>query len=195
MKATSNDRKKTIAAGSLGVVAFGCVIYACIQLFGGSSAPAPTAPPVIVPAGGARCGLRLQRAARCAGRQRSGCCRNEAGEHLFEPRPHTRSDGHAAHGEPGILGHWPQHLLGPLYTASVADGRQQVLCAPQQQGTGASTRPAATPPTCPPTCPPINLKFFGTAKHANGLVQASFYRVRTSILRRRAISLDASIRS
>ena len=47
MKAGSENRKKTIMAGGLGMAALLCVFYAYNTLYGGSSAPPPAAAPVI----------------------------------------------------------------------------------------------------------------------------------------------------
>jgi hypothetical protein len=50
---------------------------------------------------------------------------------------------------------------------AVTDGRNHGPVAP----TGPPP-PPPPPPTCPPSCPPINLKFFGTATRPNGSRQA-----------------------
>jgi len=47
MKPGAENRKKTVMAGVLGMVALICVVVMYNTLFGGSSTPAPVAPPVI----------------------------------------------------------------------------------------------------------------------------------------------------
>src|SRR5271154_785060 len=51
LKTGSEDKKKVIAAGALGAVVLGLVIYNVAGLFGGSSTPAPAPAVATAPAG------------------------------------------------------------------------------------------------------------------------------------------------
>ncbi|MBB5065244.1 hypothetical protein [Granulicella mallensis] len=174
MKATSNDRKKTIAATSLGAVALGCVIYACIQLFGGSGTPPPAAPPVIVPAGGAHSTSASGSSAQpvVPGGNAPGVAATKLASTSSSLDP-TLDQTAMLRTESLEYSGTGRNIFSALYTPPPPPMAVSKFSArPANKGPVLPPPPPPPPPTCPPTCPPINLKFFGTVKHANSLVQA-----------------------
>lgn len=171
MKSTSSaDRKKTITAGALGAVALVCLVYACTQLFGGSSGPAPTAPPVIVPAGGAHAGSGSSAPPVVPGGNAPGVAATKLASTSSSLDP-TLDQTAMLRTESLEYSGTGRNIFSATYTPPPPPMAAAAFSA-RPKGPVLPPPPPPPPPTCPPTCPPINLKFFGTAKHSNGLVQA-----------------------
>ena len=188
MKAGTENRKKTIAAGALGVVALVCIGYIYSALFGGSSAPAP-APPTITPAAttttsaenatatNARTGANPATLTGSNAIAGMGAAPGVAATRLastassldptLDQAAMLRTESLAYSGS-------GRNIFSATFVAPVAIPRNLPPARPQPAGPVGPPPPPPPPPTCPPSCPPINLKFFGTARRSNGVVQGFF---------------------
>lgn len=169
MKAGAENRKKTIAAGALGAVALCCIFYAYNALFGGSSStPPPTVAPINKPAAAAPTPA-AQNAARAANRGSQTMAGVDA-EKLASTSASLDPtlDERAMHRtESLVYSGTGRNIFSLVYTPPpIPPG----VPSPRPKPKPIILTPA--PPPGPPPPPPINLKFFGTARRANGLVQA-----------------------
>jgi hypothetical protein len=171
MKAGAENRKKTIAAGALGAVALVCIFIMYNSFFGGTSAaPPPTVAPI---------------------NPSAHATNTTAGP----TQATTPALGNAAHTSiPGVdavklastsasldptLDETAMHRTENLVYSGTGRNIFSLTYTPPPppMPTGVpKPRPkpiTLTPaPVGPPPPPPINLKFFGTAKRANGPLQA-----------------------
>jgi hypothetical protein len=165
----AENRKKTIAAGALGAVALCCIFYAYNALFGGSSStPPPTVAPINRPAAGrpaaatqANTGNRSSQTATMAGVDAQKLASTSASlDPTLDERAMLRTESLVYSGT-------GRNIFSLTYTPPpppIPTGVPKPRPNPK-------TLPPAPPPGPPPP-PPINLKFFGTAKRASGMVQA-----------------------
>ncbi len=171
MKAGAENRKKTITAGALVAVALCCIFYAYNALFGGTSAaPPPTVAPINRPAPATNAAPAQAAAVTAANAGRSASIAGVDAVKLA----HTSAsldptlDETAMHrAESLVYSGIGRNIFSLTYTpppvrlpTHVPPPRPKPLPLP----------PA--PPPGPPPPPPIDLKFFGTARRSNGLVQA-----------------------
>ena len=186
MKAGTENRKKTIMAGALGVIALVCLGYIYSALFGGSSTPAPTAPATTQPAATTTADANATNARAGANPGTVTGSNAVAGLGAAPGVAATRMASTASGLDPTLdeaamlrtesltySGAGRNIFSASSYVEPVAipknlpPARTQPV-VPVVQG------PPPPPPTCPPTCPPINLKFFGTARRSNGHMQGFF---------------------
>lgn len=170
MRAGAESRKKTIAAGALGAVALCCIFYAYNALFGGSSStPPPTVAPINRPAsnpataapGAAATTIRTSQNTTMAGVDAQKLASTSASlDPTLDERAMHRTESLVYSGT-------GRNIFSLTYTPPPAAIPKNV---PSARPKHVYTPPPA--PVGPPPPPPINLKFFGTAKRANGPVQA-----------------------
>ncbi len=172
MRAGAENRKKTIMAGALGAVALCCIFYGYNALFGGtSSAPPPTVAPINRPTRAATPGQGTQAPALTSARNSQTA--NIPGVDAVKLANTSASldptlDETAMHrAENLVYSGSGRNIFSLVYTPPAPVMPKNVPPARPK----AITLPPAPPPGPPPP-PPINLKFFGTAKRSNGLVQA-----------------------
>jgi hypothetical protein len=158
MKIGSEDKKKVMIAGGLGVVVLGLVAYNLFSLFGGSSTPAPAPAPVAtapspVPAPGP------------ASRQRV----------ILSSSAHqaTKISGSMASLDPTLH---PELMAQAESLEYTGKGRNifSMFSMPAIEVAKASARPqpiVPQAPTGPPPPPPIDLKFFGYEAKPSGTKQ------------------------
>jgi hypothetical protein len=187
MKAGTENRNKTIAAGALVTCAVLGAGYMAYTFFGGDDTPRPAPPP---PTGIARA-INANNA--------------DVSDQTSGPRSTAKSDnaktgtmptGNAAGAEAKKIASSSGNLDPTLDESAMlrtehlvysGSGRNifslvslkpetiPIPLGPARKGpTGPAPPPPPPPPpaTCPPQCPPINLKFFGTATRPNGSRQA-----------------------
>jgi hypothetical protein len=182
MKAGTENRNKTVAAGVLGACALIGVVYMLYTVFGGSSAPTP--PSTIVP-------VARTMGSTSAALSESGSS-SRAGASNAGARPAAMPTGNAAgvaakkmatssasldptldqsamlRTEHLVYAGSGRNIFSAIYTPPVA--------IPTPVAPARKNAPPPTPvfhgPVGPPPPPPINLKFFGTATRANGVRQA-----------------------
>jgi hypothetical protein len=180
MKAGTENRNKTVAAGVLGACALIGVVYMGYTFFGGDS---PTPPPTIVPVArtiGAT-NAALSEPASSASSSGSAGSRpaalptgNAAGVAAKKMATSSASldptldQGAMLRTEHLVYAGSGRNIFSAVYTPPVAIPKP---IAPARK-TGPAPPPAYVPPPGPPPPPPINLKFFGTATRANGVRQA-----------------------
>jgi hypothetical protein len=162
----AESRKKTIAAGALGAVALCCIFYAYNALFGGSSTPPPTIAPINRPAAGAP--ARNATAAVNRNSQTSTMAGVDAAQLATTSASLDPTlDERAMHRTENLVySGTGRNIFSLTYTPPPAAIPKNVPSA--------RPKPVTLPvgPVGPPPPPPIDLKFFGTAKRVNGLVQA-----------------------
>ncbi|HEV2578323.1 MAG TPA: hypothetical protein VGU25_14035 [Acidobacteriaceae bacterium] len=168
MRAGAENRKKTIMAGALGAVALCCIFYAYNALFSGTSAaPPPTVAPITAPthttsAAPAQTAANRGRNTSIAGVDAVKLANTSAS---LDPT----LDETAMHRAESLVYSGSGRNIFSLISAP-----QPVILPshvpPPRPKTPVYTPPP--PPPGPPPPPPINLKFFGTARRSNGLVQA-----------------------
>jgi hypothetical protein len=174
----TENRKKTIIAAVLGIVALGCVIYGYNALFGGPSTPPPAPAPVA--ATGSTNGTRLNSSGQTAAQSSApsggaitglgvapGVAATKMASTSSSLDP-TLDETAMLRTESLVYSGTGRNIFSLVYTppAPVAP-KNLPLARPNP------TAVVAPPvPTGPPPPPPINLKFFGTAVRANGLHQA-----------------------
>ncbi len=182
MKAGTENRTKTIAAGVLGTIAVIAVLYTLYSQFGGSSAPiAPR------PQGPLAQGISTTNNAIAGTDSRTTTNAGNGQEKVA-----TMPTGNAA-GVPAKKMATSSASLDPTLDQSAMLRTEHLVYAGSGRNVfSASYVPAVvipkviapvrknlpppqqvyTPPPGPPPPPPINLKFFGTATRANGTRQA-----------------------
>jgi len=171
MKAGAENRKKTIMAGALGAVALCCIFYAYNALFGGASAaPPPTVAPIKAPArattGVAPAQMTAQTGDNTNRPSMPGvdAARLATTSASLDP---TLDETAMHRAESLVYSGTGRNIFSLTYTPPPVTMPSHVP----------PPRPKPLPPpppayTGPPPPPPINLKFFGTARHGNGPVQA-----------------------
>lgn len=171
MKAGAENRKKTIAAGALGAVALCCIFYAYNALFGGSSsAPPPTVAPINKPAAAtptpaahnaATAANRGSQTTTMAGVDAEKLASTSASlDPTLDERAMHRTENLVYSGA-------GRNIFSLIYTPPpIPIG----VPSPRPKPKPIIMTPA--PPPGPPPPPPIDLKFFGTARRGNGVVQA-----------------------
>jgi hypothetical protein len=174
IKGGAENRKKTIMAGVLGAVALCCVLYGYNALYGGSG-PAPTIPVVTVP--------EKPATTRVAGNAGGGVVKNGTGlgvapgvaavkmANTSSSLDPTLDESAMLRTESLVYSGTGRNIFSATYVPVAATMNLPKTPSPRPGPVG-PIAPPPPPPTCPPTCPPINLKFFGTAKRANGANQA-----------------------
>jgi hypothetical protein len=178
MKAGSANRKKTITAVALGAVALICIIYAYNQLFGGPSTPAPVAAPasttaespVASPAANSSPVRNTNARATVPGGNAPGVAATKMATTSSSLDP-TLDEAAMLRTESLEYSGTGRNIFSATYVPPPPAVPVNMPSA-RPKGPVGPPPPPPPPPTCPPTCPPINLKFFGTAKRANGKIQA-----------------------
>jgi hypothetical protein len=169
MKPGAENRKKTIMAGALGAVALCCIFYAYNALFGGTSAaPPPTVAPVN------RAARSTAAPAQTAAPAAANASRSTSIPGVDAVKLASTSasldptlDERAMHrAESLVYSGTGRNIFSLTYTPPPAILPTHV---PPPRPKPITLPPA---PVGPPPPPPINLKFFGTARRSNGLVQA-----------------------
>ena len=186
MKAGTENRTKTIAAGVLGSMALIGVVYVMYTTFFSGSSPTP--PPTIVPVTKT---LSSSNAALIEANTPATKVANDAAS-----RPAAMPSGNAAgvaaqkmatsstsldptldqgamlRTEHLVYAGSGRNIFSAIYVPPVV--KIPVAVTNGRKGPPPPPQPPIkyVPPTCPPSCPPINLKFFGTAVRANGVRQA-----------------------
>jgi hypothetical protein len=151
LKIGSEDKKKVIIAGVLGVVVIGLLVNVLMNFFGGTSAPAP--PPPVQTAT-----VRPNRPA------------TTNTEHAA-----ARIPGVAASLDPTLHPEWMAQAESVEYSGNGRNIFSQFSAPPKIEEAKAPIRPSApeTPvPQGPPPPPPIDLKFFGYEAHTDGTRKA-----------------------
>ena len=183
MTGGTENRKKTIIAACLGVVALGCVIYGYNALFGGSSAPPPAPAPVA--ATSSTTGTRIKSNGNSSSGQTSAQSTSTSGGAIgglgaapgiaatkmastsssLDP---TLDESSMLRTESLVYSGTGRNIFSLVYTPPAPVAPRNL--PPARPNPTAVVAPPV--PTGPPPPPPINLKFFGTAVRANGLHQA-----------------------
>lgn len=202
MNLGAENRKKTIAAGGLGMVAILCLGYLLYTVFGGDSAtPPPSVAPVTqsAPKGG---GLNAAVAANAADTSAGGTSGTAAasagstGEGHELLTPSGNSAGVAQHianssasldpsldevamlrTESLVYSGTGRNIFSAIYTPPPPAAPIHPPVAPPRPCPPNCPPPPQPyvkppPPTCPPSCPPINIKFFGTETMGSGVRMA-----------------------
>jgi hypothetical protein len=153
LKIGSEDKKKVIIAGVLGIVVLGLLVNVLMSYFGGSSAPAPAPPPTAT--------VQPSRSAPPAA---------APGEHSA-----VRIPGVSASLDPTLHPEWMAHAESVEYTGNGRNIFSQFSAPPKIEEAKAPIRPSApevVAPQGPPPPPPIDLKFFGYEAHKDGTRKA-----------------------
>ncbi len=170
MRTGAENRKKTIAAGALGAVALVCIFIIYNSLFGGTSTPPPTVAPINTPAHATRAAAAptqatVQTPANAAHTSMPGVDAVKLASTSASLDP-TLDEAAMHRTENLVYSGTGRNIFSLTYTppprpmpSKVPSPRPKPIVLP----------PA---PVGPPPPPPINLKFFGTAKRANGPLQA-----------------------
>ncbi len=170
MRTGAENRKKTIAAGALGAVALVCIFIIYNSLFGGTSTPPPTVAPINTPAHATRAAAAptqatAQTPANAAHTSMPGVDAVKLASTSASLDP-TLDEAAMHRTENLVYSGTGRNIFSLTYTpppppmpSKVPSPRPKPIVLP----------PA---PVGPPPPPPINLKFFGTAKRANGPLQA-----------------------
>jgi hypothetical protein len=169
MKGGAENRKKTILAGVLVAVALCCIWYAYSALFGGSSAPPPSAAtPASAPAH-----TNQAAAPATADTDRNAAPTAVAPGVDAVKLANTSSsldptlDQAAMHRtESLVYSGTGRNIFSLVYTPPPAELPTHVPSPRPKPVPG-----PPPPPPGPPPPPPINLKFFGTARRAGGNLQ------------------------
>ncbi len=169
MKPGSENRKKTITAGALGMVALICVVYMYNTLFGGPSTPPPTAAPVIATAPASKAAVTASGNAgssTLAGNAPGvAAVKMASTSSSLDP---TLDEAAMLRTESLVYSGSGRNIFSAIYTPPVTEIKKPI--APARTGPVAPPPPPV--PQGPPPPPPINLKFFGTAKRGSGQMQA-----------------------
>jgi hypothetical protein len=171
MRTGAESRKKTIAAGALGAVALVCIFIMYNSLFGGtSSAPPPTIAPINTPAHATKAAAPAQATtqgpANSAHTSMPGVDAVKLASTSASLDPTL--DERAMHRTENLVySGTGRNIFSLTYTPPPPPMPKNVPSPRPKPG------PVLPPaPVGPPPPPPINLKFFGTAKRANGPLQA-----------------------
>jgi hypothetical protein len=168
MKTGAENRKKTITAGALGAVALVCLFIMYNSLFGGTSAaPPPTVAPINPPAHttAAPAPATTQAPANAAHTSMPGVDAVKLASTSASLDP-TLDETAMHRTENLVYSGTGRNIFSLIYTPPPPPMPKNV---PSPRPKPITLPPA---PVGPPPPPPINLKFFGTAKRANGPVQA-----------------------
>jgi len=155
LKIGSEDKKKVIIAGVLGLVVIGLVINVLMSFFGGGSTAAPP-PPVQTTAARPRPPVTTTP--------------TTAGEHAAPKIP-----GIAASLDPTLHPEWMAQAESLEYTGRGRNIFSQSSAPPKIEEVKAQVRPepqVIQPPPGPPPPPPIDLKFFGYEANKDGTRKA-----------------------
>jgi hypothetical protein len=170
VKAGAENRKKTIAAGALGAVALCCIFYAYNALFTGSSgAPPPTVAPIDKPAAAAPAGNTRPAAQQTNRGSQTTTMAGVDAEKLASTSASLDPtlDERAMHRTENLVySGTGRNIFSLIYTPPVILPTH--VPAPRPKPVPGPP----PPPPGPPLPPPIDLKFFGTARRVNGVVQA-----------------------
>jgi len=150
LKLGSEDKKKVIIAGVLGVVVIGLLVNVLMSYFGGGSAPAPPPP--------AQTATVQQR--------RPATTTPAAGE-----RNAARIPGVAASLDPTLHPEWMAQAESLEYSGHGRNIFSQSSAPPAIEQVKAQVRPSGPviqAPQGPPPPPPIDLKFFGYEARKDG---------------------------
>lgn len=150
LKLGSEDKKKVIIAGVLGIVVIALLVNVLSGYFGGSSAPAPSPAPV------------AQTVVRPA--------RTMTNDHAA-----TRIPGIGASLDPTLHPEWMAQAESLEYSGRGRNIFSQFSAPPVIENVKAPIRPSAPVvqvPQGPPPPPPIDLKFFGYEAHKDGTRKA-----------------------
>jgi hypothetical protein len=177
IKGGAENRKKTIMAGVLGAVALCCVLYGYNALYGGSG-PAPTIPVVTVPEKSSTTTSGAGSGVAGGGLVKNGtglgvapgvaAVKMASTSSSLDP---TLDESAMLRTESLVYSGTGRNIFSATYVPVAAAVSLPKTASPRPGPVGPPPSPPP-PPTCPPTCPAINLKFFGTAKRANGQNQA-----------------------
>jgi len=178
MKPVADNRKKTLTAAALGVVALICVIYGYNTLFGGPSSPAPVTAPasttaepaVATPAENSSTTRNTSVKATMPGGNAPGVAATKMATTSSSLDP-TLDETAMLRTESLEYSGTGRNIFSAIYVPPPPPIPTNMPSA-RPKGPVLPPPPPPPPPTCPPTCPPINLKFFGTAKRVNGQMQA-----------------------
>jgi hypothetical protein len=154
LKIGSEDKKKVIIAGILGIVVIGLLVNVVMSFFGGASTPAT--PPVQTPT------ARPNRPAATT--------TTAAVEHAA-----VRIPGVAASLDPTLHPEWMAQAESLEYSGRGRNIFSQFSAPPVIEAVKAPIRPStpvAEVPQGPPPPPPIDLKFFGYEAHKDGTRKA-----------------------
>jgi hypothetical protein len=157
LKIGSEDKKKVIIAGVLGVVVIGLLVNVFMSYFGGSSVPAPP-PPVQTST------ARPGRAATSTGTTPGTA--PAAGEHAA-----ARIPGVTASLDPTLHPEWMEQAESLEYAGQGRNIFSQFSAPPKIEQVKAPIRPTAPVVQVaqgPPPPPPIDLKFFGYEARKDG---------------------------
>ncbi len=154
LRVGSEDKKKVMIAGVLGVGVIGSLVYMLMYFFGGSSTPAPP-PPAPTAA------VRPSRPATAPSTASAG-----RGEHAAAKIP-----GVSASLDPTLHPEWMEQAESLEYSGRGRNIFSQFSAPAAIEQVKAPVRPSAPVapvPQGPPPPPPIDLKFFGYEAHKDG---------------------------
>jgi len=164
MKSGSDNRKKTVIAIALGVVALGCVVFMLYTLFGGSSDSTPAPQPAAKPEAAATASPAPKTSQTAAGTPQGAIPGVDAQKlastsSSLDP---TLDEAAMLRTESLIYSGSGRNIFSATYEPPPPPPMPKIIPSARPMPTGPPP-PPPPPPTCPPSCPPINLKFFGTA--------------------------------
>jgi hypothetical protein len=169
VKAGAENRKKTITAGALGAVALICIFIMYNSLFGGTSAAPPPAAPVNTPARAGNAAAPAPTATQIP----ANALRNST------PGVNAAKLATTSASLDPTLDETAMHRTENLVYSGTGRNIFSLISTPPPPPIPKGVpKPRPNPitlppaPVGPPPPPPINLKFFGTAKRANGPMQA-----------------------
>jgi hypothetical protein len=172
VKVTTDNRKKNITAGVLGVLALIAVFVIYNELFSGSSAPPPAPAPK---AAGSTNGTRINSNGHASSPEAApttglGAAPGVAATKMASTSSSldpTLDEAAMLRTESLVYTGSGRNIFSLVYTPPAP-------VAPKNLPPARPVAPVAVAPvdTGPPPPPPINLKFFGTAVRANGQLQA-----------------------
>jgi hypothetical protein len=174
MKQGTENRKKTIIAGALGMVALICVYFIYNQLFGGDTPAGPPPPPVITSApsaagsnasSGGSSGYGTKQSLPGGSAPGVGAVKLASTSASLDP---TLDESAMLRTESLVYSGLGRNIFSATYTPPPPP-----IVKPKFPVRPVAAVVIAPPvPTGPPPPPPINLKFFGTAKRAGGPLEA-----------------------
>jgi hypothetical protein len=187
MKAGTENRNKTIAAGVFGTCALIAVGLFLHSQLGGDDSPAPASrtAPVVKSLSANNAALAESDATETNSRPSNGGSRAATAPGGVAAGVAAKKMASASASLDPTLD--PSAMLRTEHLVYAGSGRNifsaiyvPVVVIPTAVSNGRKTATVVTPThvdppkpvTCPPTCPAINLKFFGTATRSNGVRQA-----------------------